>query len=111
MGCGHVGVVSADLHLPAGGSLKEKRRELRRIKQRLAQRHGCAVAEVDHHDRWQRARITVALVGRDAGEVGALMESVSRALHTDEAWVVLEESRELRVVEARPTFLDAGSGA
>lgn len=109
MGSGYVGAVSADLHLPHGGSLKDKRRELRRLKQRLAQRHGCAVAEVDHHDLWQRARITIAIVGRDAQEVGTQMEAVSRALHTDPAFEVLEESREVRAVEAEPTFLDWGN--
>jgi uncharacterized protein YlxP (DUF503 family) len=109
MGSGYVGAVSADLHLPHGGSLKDKRRELRRLKQRLAQRHGCAVAEVDHHDLWQRARITIAVVGRDAHEVGTQIEAVSRALHTDPAFEVLEESREVRAVEAEPTFLDWGN--
>jgi len=108
MGSGYVGVVSVDLHLPDGGPLKDKRRELRRVKQRLARRFGCAVAEVDHHDLWQRARITAALVGRDAAEVGAQMEAVSRALHADEAFIVLEESRELRPVDGEPTFLDMG---
>lgn len=106
---GYVGAVSADLHLPHGGSLKDKRRELRRLKQRLAQRHGCAVAEVDHHDLWQRARITIAVVGRDAHDVGTQIEAVSRALHTDPAFEVLEESREVRAVEAEPTFLDWGN--
>ncbi len=106
MGSGYVGVVSADLHLPHGGSLKDKRRELRRLKQRLAQRHGCAVAEVDHHDLWQRARVSVALVGRDAADVGAQIEAVSRSLHADPAFEVLEESREVRAIEAEPTFLD-----
>lgn len=110
MGSGYVGVVSMDLHLPYGGSLKDKRRELRRVTQRLAQRHGCAVAEVDHHDLWQRARIAVAMVGRDAADVGARMEAVSRAVHADEVFVVLEEAREVRAVDARPTFLDIGGG-
>jgi uncharacterized protein YlxP (DUF503 family) len=31
MGAGYVGTVSADLHLPVSGSLKDKRRELRRL--------------------------------------------------------------------------------
>jgi uncharacterized protein YlxP (DUF503 family) len=109
VGAGYVGVVSADLHLPVGGSLKDKRRELRRLKSRLAQRFACAVAEVDHHDLWQRARVTVALVGRDAADVGAQMEAVSRALHADEAFVVLEEARELRSVDGTPTYLE-GTG-
>ncbi|MFN8109508.1 MAG: DUF503 domain-containing protein [Thermoleophilia bacterium] len=101
-----MGVVSADLHLPQGTSLKDKRRELRRLKQRLAQRHGAAVAEVDHHDLWQRARVTAAVVGPDARDVGERVEAMARDLGGDPAFVLLEEAREVRPVEARPTFLD-----
>ena len=106
MGAGYVGTVSADLHLPVSGSLKDKRRELRRLVARLRDRHRCAVAEVDFHDMWQRAQVTVAIVGPDAGELGSQIEAVSRSLHTDEAFVVVDELRELRPVEGTPDYLE-----
>ena len=46
-------------------SLKEKRHHLRSAKAQLQNRVGASVAEVDHHDVWQRARITVACVARE----------------------------------------------
>jgi len=55
------------LHFPENGSLKGKRRELSALKAHLQRRFGAAVAETDHHDLWQRATLTAALVGRDAG--------------------------------------------
>jgi uncharacterized protein len=66
--CGHVGILTVDLHLPEGASLKTKRKELLRLKNALARRFSCAIAEVDHHDLWQRSRLTLAIVGRGAGE-------------------------------------------
>ena len=66
--CGHVGILTVNLHLPEGASLKTKRKELLRLKSALAKRFACAVAEVDHHDLWQRSRLTLAIVGREAGE-------------------------------------------
>ena len=60
-------VVELELHLPRNRSLKEKRKELRSLKDRLQRRFGAAVAETDHHDLWQRATLTAALVGRDPG--------------------------------------------
>ena len=106
MGAGYVGTVSADLHLPVSGSLKDKRRELRRLIARLRDHHRCAVSEVDFHDLWQRARVTVALVGPDARELGAQLEAVSRSLHTDVAFVVVDELRDLRPVEGTPRYLE-----
>ena len=55
------------LHFPENGSLKGKRKELSSLKAQLQRRFGAAVAETDHHDLWQRATLTAALVGRDAG--------------------------------------------
>ena len=55
------------LHFPDNGSLKGKRKELTSLKAQLQRRFGAAVAETDHHDLWQRASSTAALVGRDAG--------------------------------------------
>jgi uncharacterized protein YlxP (DUF503 family) len=63
----YVCVLSIDLHFPENGSLKGKRRELVSLKSQLQRRFGAAVAETDHHELWQRAALTAALVGRDLG--------------------------------------------
>ena len=63
----YVCVLEIDLHFPENGSLKGKRKELSSVKAQLQRRFGAAVAETEHHDLWQRASLTAALVGRDAG--------------------------------------------
>ena len=65
MASGFVGVLTCELHFPFAHSLKEKRHHLRSAKAQLQNRVGASVAEVDHHDVWQRARITVACVARE----------------------------------------------
>jgi uncharacterized protein YlxP (DUF503 family) len=66
------------LHLPDNGSLKGKRKELTSLKAQLQRRFGAAVAETDHHDLWQRATLTAALVGRDFGPLRARASSLER---------------------------------
>jgi uncharacterized protein YlxP (DUF503 family) len=56
-----VGLLSIELHLPGSRSLKDKRMVLRGIKDRL-KKFNVAVAEVDHHDLWQRAGLGVVTV-------------------------------------------------
>jgi len=51
------------LHLPDNGSLKGKRRELLAVKAAIVRRFGATVAEVDHHDLWQRSTLAAGLVG------------------------------------------------
>jgi uncharacterized protein YlxP (DUF503 family) len=60
-------ILEIELHFPENGSLKGKRRELSSLKAQLQRRFGVAVAETAHHDLWQRAGLTAAIVGRDAG--------------------------------------------
>jgi len=78
MGAGYVGLVSIDLHLPQSGSLKDKRHELRSLKADLIRRFGAAVAEVDHHDLRQRARLSAALVDRRAHDLELRIDDVER---------------------------------
>lgn len=98
MGCGYVGILSVDLHLPDGESLKSKRREMRRVKAGLVKNFSCAVAEVDHHELWQRARLSVAVVCRHAADAEHQVDAASRWLNTDEVFQVVGESREIVAV-------------
>jgi uncharacterized protein YlxP (DUF503 family) len=80
MGAGYVGILSAELHFPENGSLKGKRKELLSVKAQLQRRFGASVAEVDHHELWQRARITVSCVARRSREVEELLAGAERYL-------------------------------
>ncbi len=75
-------VLEIELHFPDNASLKGKRKELQSLKAALQRRFGASVAETDHHDLWQRATLTAALAGREAGvvsEAGAGIERFVRA--------------------------------
>ena len=90
---GWIGILSAELHFPEAHSLKEKRHFLRSAKQRL-RNMGASVAEVDHHDVWQRSRLTVSVVTRDAGEAERLLAEAERYLASRE-WELGLVEREL----------------
>jgi uncharacterized protein YlxP (DUF503 family) len=78
---GFVALLVIDLHFPEAGSLKSKRRELSSIKAQLHTRLGAAVAEVDYHDLWQRARLTAALTSGSLATLSAAADGVERWLH------------------------------
>jgi uncharacterized protein YlxP (DUF503 family) len=93
MPAGYVGILSAELHFPASHSLKEKRHFLRSAKQRL-HNMGAAVAEVDHHDVWQRSRLTVSVVTREYREVELLLDEAERYLASQE-WELGQVQRQV----------------
>src|SRR5436305_14568704 len=80
MGGGYVGILSFELHFPEAGSLKGKRKYVKSAKAQLQNRFGASVAEVDHHDLWQRARLTVSCVAREYREAERLLDDAERYL-------------------------------
>ncbi|MBI2204136.1 MAG: DUF503 domain-containing protein [Candidatus Rokubacteria bacterium] len=70
-------VGTVELHLPDVGSLKGKRHVLKGLKEKVRARFEVAVAEVDHHDIWQRATLAVACVSHDSRHAN---EVVSKAV-------------------------------
>lgn len=79
-GGGFVAVLVIHLHFADAGSLKHKRKELSSIKAALHGRLGAAVAEIDHHDLWQRATLTAALTGASLGALTQAADRVERWL-------------------------------
>jgi uncharacterized protein YlxP (DUF503 family) len=68
------------LHLPENGSLKGKRKELLAVKAALTRRFGAAVAEVDHHELWQRSTLAAGLVGGSPRELERTAAGLERYL-------------------------------
>ena len=71
-----VAVSVFELHIPAGQSLKEKRKVVKGLTERLHQRFRVSVAETDYHDLHQRAQIAVAVVHRSRSEVEHLLDRI-----------------------------------
>jgi uncharacterized protein YlxP (DUF503 family) len=60
-----VGVLSLMLAIPGAMSLKDKRRAVKSLKDRLAHRHNVSVAEVDYLDEHRQSLVAVAMVSND----------------------------------------------
>jgi uncharacterized protein YlxP (DUF503 family) len=76
----YVALLLIDLHFPEAGSLKAKRKELQSVKAQLQGRLGAAVAEVDHHDLWQRATLSAALTSGSMGQLERQADTLERWL-------------------------------
>src|SRR5256885_1597520 len=101
MGSGYVGILTVELHFPEAGSLKGKRKYVKSAKAQLQHRFGAAVAEVDHHDLWQRAALTVACVARGHRELGELLDGAERWLPSQE-WELTRTQR--RILDPEDAF-------
>jgi hypothetical protein len=73
----NVGILQLELEIPDAFSLKDKRRVVKSLKDRIAHGHNVSIAEVGGLDEHRRSILAVAMVGNDARYIeGALTKLV-----------------------------------
>ena len=107
LSAGFVAVLTVELHFPEAGSLKGKRKFVKSAKAQLQNRFGAAVAEVDHHELWQRAALTAAFVAREAAEAERLADGAERWLAGQE-WELVRVERTVFSPEDEAAFFAEG---
>ena len=84
-----VGVTRWELHLPASQSLKDKRRVIKSLKDRLHAKFNVAAAEVDHQELWQRAALAAAVVSGDHRHAEEVLTSCDRLVQSEPLATIL----------------------
>jgi uncharacterized protein YlxP (DUF503 family) len=73
-----IATLTIHLHLPACGSLKEKRGRIKPLIARLHREFNVSVAEMDLQDKWQEAVIVCAMVGNARGYLESALQTVAK---------------------------------
>jgi uncharacterized protein YlxP (DUF503 family) len=91
-----IGVSTWELSLPECRSLKEKRRVVKSLKERIQSRFRVSTAETAFHDTWTRAEITVAVVASDSRHADSILDSLDRFVESDGRGFIIRTERSLR---------------
>lgn len=73
-----IGFLAIEIHFPYSQSLKEKRKELNRLKDRVRQKYNVALAELEFQDTWQRTKIGFVSLNSQKGVVENLLSKILR---------------------------------
>lgn len=90
-----VGVCTVELWIPESQSLKDKRRVLHSVKDRLRGKFNLSIAEVDGQDLWQKAVLGMACVANDAGHVEQVLEQALNVIKSMPTIELVRVHREL----------------
>src|ERR1700676_4787267 len=71
-----VGLLTLELHIPDAQSLKDKRQVIRSLKDKLRRQFNVAVAELDHHDAWQRSVVGVVTLSNEEKHLKEVLQKV-----------------------------------
>ena len=61
----HILLIKLDLQIPSAHSLKDKRSQIKSLKDRLSHRFNASVAEIDALDNWQQAVLGICMISND----------------------------------------------
>lgn len=81
-----------DLRIPGCTSLKEKRHVVKTLTASIRSKFNVAVAEVDHHDLWQRTALGVSAVAGEGYHLRRVMHQVERHIQTFPAVDVIDST-------------------
>lgn len=89
-----IGACKVRLRILGARSLKEKRKVLKSMKDRLL-RMNLSVSEVDDNDKWQAATIGLAMVSNDAAFLNSVMDRIIREMEGNDEVEILSVNTEI----------------
>ncbi|MCW9012444.1 MAG: DUF503 domain-containing protein [Gammaproteobacteria bacterium] len=92
----HIILIVIELHIPFAHSLKEKRKHIRSLKDRLQNKFNASVAEIDAKEEWQKSILGITMISSDK----RFLESQSSAIEQ----IVLEYG-ELELIKIQKEWL------
>jgi len=78
-----VGLLLLDCYIPESQSLKDKRRILSSLSERLRRQFNIAIAEVEYQDQWQRAQLAIVLVNTNWRMLQSSMSKLTEYIDRD----------------------------
>lgn len=92
-----VGVSRIELHISGAQSLKDKRKVIKSLAEKIGHRFNVSVGEIDHHDLWQRGTLAVAHVAVTRRDVEKVLQKITS---------YTEENADADIVRCTYAFFD-----
>ena len=91
----NVGILQVELLISDGNSLKDKRRVLNRIKDRVKKNYNASIAEIGHMDKWRRAVLGVAVISNGKKNLSAHLDNIMNFINGDKRVTIIDYTMEM----------------
>ncbi|MBM7855381.1 uncharacterized protein YlxP (DUF503 family) [Desulfohalotomaculum tongense] len=90
-----VGTLTIELFVGEASTLKDKRRVLKSIIDRVKAKFNVSIAEVDGHDIWQRSTLGVACVSNETAHAQSMLSNVAKFIENQGTAEIISISTEI----------------
>lgn len=85
-----IGLCIVELLIGEAGSLKDKRRILKSMMDRVKAHYNVSIAEIDNHDIWQRSTVAFACVANERKHTFQVLNSVVKFFEKQGEYEILD---------------------
>jgi len=90
-----IGVLTVELFIGEANSLKDKRRILKSLLDKLKKRFNIAAAEVGKQDMWKRSTVGISCISNDSAHIHQIMATVMRFIENQGNLQVIDYNTEV----------------
>lgn len=90
-----IGVLSVELTILEAQSLKDKRRVIKGLKERLRHRYNVSVAEIDYLDTHKRCLLGISMVSKDSRVVHSQLDKLVDTIRQTRGLTLIDYQREI----------------
>ncbi len=83
-----IGLLTLDIYIPDAATLKDKRRVVKSLMERLSNRYNITVAEIEQLDNPSRATLAIAYVANQRAQVERVLSHIEAAASRERQAVV-----------------------
>lgn len=91
-----VGTLIVQAYIPGASSLKEKRKVVKSVTQKIQNRFNVSIVEIDNENLWQRATIGVAAAGDSQEYIQRQLQLVLNFMDSESRWEITRVERDWR---------------
>jgi hypothetical protein len=75
-----IGLLTLEIYIPYSHSLKEKRKTLNKIKDRVKKKFNVAFAELEYLNKWQRSKIGLVTLNTQKSMIEKIFQKITREI-------------------------------
>lgn len=90
-----VGTSIFEIIIPGSAGLKDKRRIIRSIQDKLKAKFNIAIAELEYQDKWQRSVLGVCTINSRKSEIELTLLKISEIFNDSNDFMVIKERKKI----------------
>lgn len=90
-----IGTLKFEIIIPGSTSLKDKRRVVQSLQNKIKSKFNVSIAEIDYQDKWQRTSIGLCFVNSERREIENICEKIKKIIFDNADVLVINELCEI----------------